>query len=209
MENTQDRENKNKKLLILALLIALLACSFGFAAYSRSIDLINEYRDENYVVYRGGVLSINPDKPENGTVKPSSYGGADAEPAELTENGIININVHFTKPGQSATYSFYGVNKTKVNSYLNRVVFGDKYCTPKDDAIAEDVEQACDDIVFSINVNNDMFYNTVGIIDNHMLKADSNEPISVTIKYLEGAKKIQGGFNVDFGDSFITYSDVD
>ena len=39
MENTQDRENKNKKLLILALLIALLACSFGFAAYSRSIDL--------------------------------------------------------------------------------------------------------------------------------------------------------------------------
>ena len=54
-----------------------------------------------------------------------------------------------------------------------------------------------------------MFYNTVGIIDNHMLKADSNEPISVTIKYLEGAKKIQGGFNVDFGDSFITYSDVD
>ena len=89
MENTQDRENKNKKLLILALLIALLACSFGFAAYSRSIDLINEYRDENYVVYRGGVLSINPDKPENGTVKPSSYGGADAEPAELTENGLL------------------------------------------------------------------------------------------------------------------------
>lgn len=209
MENSQDRENKNKRLLILALLIALLACSFGFAAYSRSVDLINETKEESFVVYRGGVLSINPDTPKNGVVMPSSYGGADAEPAELTENGIININVHFTKPGQSATYSFYGVNKTKTDSFLNRVVFGDKYCSPLNDAKEEDVEIACDDIVLSININNDMFYNTVGIIDDHMLEADSNEPISVTIKYLEGAKKIEGGFQVDFGDSFITYSDVD
>ena len=99
MENTKEKEKNNKRLAILALLLALLALAFGFAAFSKTVDIIEGNHEVGYAVFKGGVLSINPDKPQNGKVYPTSTGGAKAEPATLTENGIININVHFTKPG--------------------------------------------------------------------------------------------------------------
>lgn len=211
MENNEKRDNRTKRILIIALILALLACSFGFAALSKSVDLINNAADDNFVFYRGGVLSISPSSPKNGIVKPSSYGGANAEPATLTENGIININVHFTLPGQSATYSFYGVNKSELDSYLNTVIFGDKICKALDGMTEEEANAECDKITMSIVVKDDVFNETNGLVDNHKLASNSNEPISVVIKYKgdNGERGPKGSFAVDFGISTITYSNLD
>ena len=208
MENNEERKNNSKRLAILALLLALLALAFGFAAFSKSVDLLDN-KEVSYATFRGGVLSIKPNKPENGKVYPTSIGGALAEPATLTENGIINIMVHFTAPGQSATYSFYGINPTKVATFLNSIYFGDRECTPGTNVSMESVKKACDNIVMTISVKNDSFKETVEEIDNHVLNAESNEPISVTIEYLKKGPKANGSFSVDFGDSFLTYGDID
>ena len=209
MENNKEKENNSKRLAIIALLLALLACSFGFAAFSRSVNLPEDKQELSYAIFKGGVLSINPNKPENGKVFPTSRGGANAEPATLTENGIININVHFTKPGQSATYSFFGVNPTKTLSYLNNVTFGDKVCIPKGNASNTYVQKACENIIMIISVKNDAFYQTIEEVDGHVLAGETNEPIAVTIKYLDKGEIADGSFDVDFGISTITYSDVD
>ncbi len=203
------KEEKGKRIAIIALILALLALAFGFAAYSKSVDFFDEDGRQNYVVYKGGVLSINPKTPENGIVNPTMVGGALAEPATLTENGIININVHFTKPGQSATYSFFGVNTSKDVSYLNSVIFGDRTCYVINDETNELTKNACEDIQMTITVKNDTFKDTVGIIDNHILPAESNEPIAVTIKYSPKPHLTTQNFVVDFGVSTITYGQTD
>ena len=208
MENNEKRENRSKRTAIIALILALLACSFGFAAYSKSIDIIEERR-EQYVVMKGGVLSINPDKPQNGKVYPTSTGGAIAEVATLTENGIINIKVTFTAQGQSATYSFFGVNPTKYLTYLNDVVFGDKTCNPGSGTSMEYATVACENIVMYISAKDDSFEETTLDIDDHSIPAESNEPLAVTIKYLPGGQMADGSFSVDFGISNLTYSDID
>lgn len=207
--NNKDREKNTRRIIIIIILLLLLALAFGFAAFSKSVNIINDKDRGNYVVYRGGVLSINPNRPENGIVKPTAIGGVEAEEATLTENGIININVHFTKTGQSATYSFFGVNNTKNPAYLNSVIFADKYCTPLGETTQEEADKACDGIVMNISVKNDTFDHTIGLIDDHVLKGESNEPIAVTIKYLKDSYITTSGFAVDFGISTITYSDVD
>ena len=209
MDNNEERKNNSKRLAILALLLALLALAFGFAAFSKTVDLLDDTKEVSYAMFRGGVLSIKPNKPENGKVYPTSTGGALADPATLTENGIININVHFTAPGQSATYSFYGINPTKVATFLNSVYFGDKECHVGENATAASIEKACKDIVMTVSVKNDSFKETVEEIDNHILAAKSNEPISVTIKYLNSGYKADGSFSVDFGDSTLTYGELD
>ena len=209
MEKTQEKENNSKKLAILALLLALLALAFGFAAFSKSVDIQEGKKDISYASIKGGILSINPDTPQNGKVYPTSSGGVVAEPATLTENGIININVHFTKPGQSATYSFFGINPTKDATFLNNVTFGDKGCIVGNNTTTSLAKAVCDNIEMTIVVKNDVFKDTVEEIDNHILLAESNEPISVTIKYLDKGVKADGYVSVDFGVSTLTYSDID
>lgn len=207
MDN-KKREERNKRLIIIALIIALLACSFGFAAYSKSVDFIEE-RNDSYVVFKGGVLSISPKKPLTGKIYPTMTSGALADVATLTENGIIDINVHFTKPGQSATYSFYGINPTKDVSYLNSIIFGDKVCYVLNSETQEQTQKACDDIVMSVSVKNDYFNETTGIIDDHALMPESNEPIAVTIKYLPDGHLSEQNFIVDFGNTTISYGQTD
>ena len=208
MKDKEKNENRAKRIAIIALILALLACSFGFAAYSRSVDIIEEKREE-FVAMRGGVLSINPDKLENGKVFPTSAGGAKADPATLTENGIIDIHVTFTKPGQSATYSFFGVNPTKYLTYLNSVNFGEKTCIPGSGTSIEYANSACESIVMYISAKDDSFSESVESIDDHSIPAESNEPLAVTIKYLGDGQRADGGFSVDFGISTLTYGDID
>ena len=206
MDDNRESQNRTKRITIIALLLALLACSFGFAAYSRSID----YSDsEDYVMFRGGVLSIRPTVPQNGIVKPTMTKGAVAEEATLTENGIININVHFTAPGQSATYSFFGVNPSDKPVYLNNVIFADKYCEPIGTTTQEEADNSCEDITMTVSIKNDSFKATNGLIDNHVLPAKSNEPITVTLKYNPVNKLARRSFKVDFGISTLSYGQTD
>ena len=209
MDKSEERENSHKKLAILALLLALLALALGFGAFSKTVDIEESQNDISYTIFKGGVLSINPDKPENGKVFPTSTGGALADPATLTENGIININVHFTKPGQSATYSFFGVNPSKEATFLNNITFGTKECKAGSNTTSEYMKSACDDIVMIVSAKNDSFKGTVEEVDNHILPAESNEPIAVTIKYLDKGKTADGYFSVDFGTTTLTYTELD
>lgn len=209
MEVNEKREDRAKRTAIIALILALLACSFGFAAFSRSIKIMDEKKEIGYATLYGGILSINPDKAESGKVYPTSIGGAKAEPATLTENGIININVHFTKPGQSATYSFYGINPTKTLVYLNSVIFADKTCHAGSNTTDSYAQEACKNIIMTISAKDTMFSETVEDVENHSIPAESNEPIAITVKYLKGGSESDGSFSVDFGTSTMTYGEID
>ena len=207
-------ENNNrysKYAAVIALLISVIGVSLGFAAYSNTVQ-IQAAADVRLPSVKVGELSVDPDEQQDGTVTPTTTGGATAEAADLTDEGIENIRVHFTAPGQSATYSFYGVNTSAFVAYLNSVVFGTKACSPSttgNPATASYVTDACNDIVMTISAGSDSWTETENNIDSHSVSSESNEPIAVTIEYLDGGNTADGDFDVDFGTSTITYGTVD
>ena len=206
-------ENNNrysKYVAIIALLISVVGVSLGFAAYSNTVQ-IKARADVDYANpnYQGGVLSTDPDDVEEGTVTPTTTGGATADPANLTETGIENIHVYFTDTNQSATYSFYGINKSAWVSYLNSVTFGSKTCTPGTGTNADYVAEACNDIIMTISVSSDSYPETEADISGHELASGNSEPIAVTIEYLDGGNVADGPFEVNFGTSSLVYGSAE
>ena len=209
----QNNNRYSKYVAIIALLISVVGVSLGFAAYSNTVQI----KATADVIQSGptpkpGVLSTDPDEQEDGPVTPTTTGGATAENATLTDDSIENIKVHFTAPGQSATYSFYAYNPTAFVAYLNSVVFGTKACAPAtsgNPATASYVTDACNDITMSISVGADEFTETENSVDGFSMIAGGNKPVAVKIEYLENGAEADGDFDVDFGTSSITFGTVE
>ena len=205
-------ENNNKYvkyLAIFALLLSVAGITLGFAAFSNTVEIkASADFTPDGSAYRGGVLSVDPDEQTDGTVTPTTD-GATAEAASLTERGIQNIVVHFTDVGQSATYSFYGVNASEFVAYLNSIVFGTQTCTPGTGTTAEYVQNACDFITLTVKIGDDEYTETNNSINGHELNSSGNEVITVTVDYLAGAPTADGPFSVDFGTTVISYGTVD
>ena len=206
----EKNEKTTKILAIVALLISVAGVSLGFAAFSSTIQVVaNANVTPNATVYKGSTLSLNSDNVLTGSFIATTVGGATADNATLSETGISNISVHFTEPGQSATYSFYGLNNTAFITYLNSVAFGTKSCTPGEGTTASYVAEACDDITMTISAGGESFTSSNSNVSNHGVAAGTNEPIAVTITYKSNGKTADGPFSVDFGTSSLTYGTVD
>ena len=61
----------------------------------------------------------------------------------------------------------------------------------------------------TISAGSDSYTETDTAISSHALASESNEPIAVTIEYLDGGQTADGDFDVDFGTSTLTYGTVD
>ena len=211
-------ENNNrysKYLAIIALLISVVGVSLGFAAYSNTVQIKAraDVRPDSSS-YRGGELSTSSSDVVTGTVTPTTSGGCTAEDATINANGIEDIHVHFTAPDQSATYSFYGVNRSEFTSYLNEVNFGAKTCSPSNvngnAATTSYVTEACNDIVMTIAAGpTDDWLETDNDVDGHSLASGGSETVTVTIEYLDGGQVADGDFDVNFGTSTLVYGTVD
>ena len=123
---------KNKQgLTIAALIIAIVGLSIGFAAFSNTLTISSS-------------ASINPDDSILNIVWSSSSSSAatsdivptlnqnnvtgfDADDAEIVSNGktLSNLNVEFTAPGQSVTYStnLYVYNAGQLQAQLTGIEF--------------------------------------------------------------------------------------
>ena len=209
----QNNNRYSKYVALVALLIAIVGVSLGFAAYSNTVTIkaAADYRtDPNKTVVD---LSTDPDGQDDGPVTPTTTGGATAEDADLTDDTIENIMVHFTAPNQSATYSFYGVSNEFV-AYLNSIVVGSKTCTAAANAngtttTASLIADACEDIHMTISVGSHYTSETESSIDGVSVPAESNVPITVTIEYAENGALADGNFDVAFGDSTISFGTTD
>ena len=205
-----NKDKITKYIAIIALLIAVLSISFGFAAYTRAISIsaISDVTTKG-PVYNGGVLSTSKDEINTGRVEAKTTGGVVAEQAILTKDTISNISVHFTAPGQSATYDFYGYNDSEINAYLNSVVFGSKVCKALDGNNTQLVNDACNSIKMYIKIGSKTFYGTEINIKEHLIDPKESEEIEVKIEYIEDGVESDKSFKVDFGTAVLTYDTVD
>ena len=199
-----------KYIAIIALLIAVVGVSIGFAAFSNTVNIkATAQVTPDGSNYQGGTLSTDDDSVVPGNVTPTTEGGATGDTAVLGTDTIQNMKARFTAPGQSVKYSFYGYNNSEFVTYLNSVVFGSKSCTPGTGATQSYVTAACNGISMTIKVGSQTFTATNTNVSGHSVAAGNSEAIEVTITYASNASVADGPFDVDFGTTVLTYSTVD
>lgn len=210
MEKSRD----SKLIAIVALLVAVLGLSIGFAAFS-SVLTINA--SANVSPTNGFAVKFS--SVNNSVLKEAikaqvaGEGTVTATDATITDDTTIsNLSATFTDPGQSATYTFYAYNAGQYKAFLKSVVMDEKTCAKTKDSEATDVlvEEACEGIVLSVEVGGKgPFITSQATIDGYQgLDKQSADTVTVKIEYLSDAARADGDFSVNFGNVTLNYSSV-
>ncbi len=113
-------------ILIILLLVIIIGMSIGFSAFSRQLNISSGASvtpsDDQFIVR---LSSSNSSYSRNGVVPVLSPTNLQASNATISSNAlsISDLNVYFTEPGQSATYTMYVQNAGKYIAYLSNVNF--------------------------------------------------------------------------------------
>ena len=214
-----ERERNTKVIAIIALCVAVVGLSIGFAAFSNNLTINSNAKvSPNASDFDVNFSSSNTSELD-GVVSGVGTNSATAEDATIDNSDsptITGLKANFTEPGQKVTYSFYAHNAGKYAAYLNNVTYANvsgktatKVCSAGDGTDATMVEAACNGISVSVKVGNDTYTGSMDSITNHSLDLDDYEEVVVTIEYASNASRADGDFEVAFGDITLTYDSVD
>ena len=214
-----ERERSTKIIAIIALCVAVVGLSIGFAALSNNLTINSKAKvSPNASDFDVNFSSSNTSELD-GVVSGVGTNSATAEDATIDNSDsptITGLKANFTEPGQKVTYSFYAHNAGKYAAYLNNVTYANvsgktatKVCSAGDGTDATMVEAACNGISVSVKVGNDTYTGSMDSITNHSLDLDDYEEVVVTIEYASNASRTDGDFEVAFGDITLTYDSVD
>lgn len=221
-----EKENRKVKIIaIVALVLAVLGVSIGFAAFTRTLTI-----DAEAVVNPTDNFNVVFSKSNSAVVTTNGVDPSSKTPSDLvTETAIIsndnsggplisNLKATFTQPGQSATYTFYAYNDSTYTAYLKNVDFtaAATKCTASTGSTVTTslMNGACPDIKIKISIGSDN--NTSELVSDtsvssHSLAAGAGELITVVIYYDQVANQTlaDGPFDVDLGTIQLTYRTVD
>ena len=204
-------ENRKQVMAIAVVLFIITALGIGFAAFSNIITI-------------GGSASVNPNSNTFKVVFTKTSGTEDTSaivptlsPTTITAtNGIIvngtastisNLNVSFTEPGQSATYTFYVYNKGSYLAHLKTITYnGSKSCTAGTGTTQSLATSACDSISLQVKVGNTTTTSTTSNITGNTLSPGESKQVTVTINYASNGTSADGPFTVSFPDVSLYYS---
>lgn len=218
-----NRDNTFRVVAIVGLVIGVMGLSIGFAAFSQTLTIKSAADVTPASNVLDIVFSTSKTAKAAGTVTPTVTSPVTAEDATINAEGttISGLMAHFTKPGQTATYSFNVYNASAYVAYLNSVTFatasgGDSFkkCTAGTGTTQSYVDGACNGISVSVAVGDTSPYtrtSTEGTVSsgiNHSLAATTGEAVTVTITYAAGSSEADGDFTVAFGDIILGYSSV-
>lgn len=216
-----EKNRGSKVIAIIALIVAVVGLSLGFAAFSQTLTINSsaEYTpgDDSFKVqFSGSKGSITT------SVTPEVTGatGKTATITNGTDPVINNLGATFTAPGQSVVYSFYVANTGSVDAYLNNVVFnevttgsGFKVCKPNttnSNAAHEDtITAACGDISVKVQFGNVTTTASKSGISNEKIGYGEYKNITITIKYANENAAADGDFTVEFGSIALDFDSTD
>lgn len=232
-----EKDRGARVIAIVALLIAVVGLSVGFAVMSSTLTIQSTAEvkpDENdfTVQFSTNSSTITGEGPTVvGTTSSTAVTASTATIANGTKSSTLSgIHATFTEPGQSATYTFYAVNGGKYTAYLNSIAFGKasggdafKVCTKGTDTTEATVNGgtgitgACDGISLKMSVGSlsNIDYASSGLdsISSHSLaplgETGNGEQVTIVITYASDAARADGDFTVAFGDITMTYGAVD
>lgn len=202
-----EKERKNKKLILIILLIAIILLSVGFAAFNAHLKIqssatISPDPDSFKVVFS---TSANESVEGSPIYEGMAQGGSFKKDATT----ISGLSANFTAPGQTATWKFYAFNSGVYNAFLNKVTVGMISCIAGAGADPSKVDEAAKGMNIKISVGGKEFSSTDEAISSHNLLKGTGEEIIVTLAYAEGAAIVDGDFDVVIGDITLEYNSAD
>lgn len=227
-----EKDRSAKVLAIIALFIAVIGLSLGFAAFSQNLDIkpaaqVEPDKSSFRVVFSSNKNSLMTES-ITPTFTPGEVGAPKGDPATIAnpDKGstasnptITGINAKFTAPGQTVTYTFYAFNDGEYDAYLRAITFnGSKTCTPSAELTnenagsTESVEAACAGIKVKVTIGGETDYTedvTKDDFKSHLLSKGAGEEVKVEIKYEEASSIADGDFTVKLPDITLNYQSVD
>lgn len=218
-----EKNKESKVIAIIALFIAVIGVSVGFAAFSNTLTINSEATvkpdKDKFDVNFSSTTGTETDGVVKATTSVETITGDDATIDNSNMPKITGLKANFTEPGQTVTYSFYTHNAGKYVAYLNQVIFANvdgesatKVCTAKEGTTQALVDSACGDISISVKVGSETYTGGQDTISSHSLAIDGYEPVVVTIAYstnADGNTLADGDFDVAFGPISLVYDSVD
>lgn len=202
---------RNKKIIMVALIMAVISLTVGFAAFSSSLNISSVATVTPTSSYFGVKFSSSSTELKDGSVNASNSIGSTATIVNSAIPTITNLDASFTEPGQSVSYTFYVMNVGEYDAYLNRIVFNTTpvTCTGGTGATQSLVDAACSSIHVRIKVGSENAVENTTTLTNHILtKSQKTEQVVVTLSYDSTGKRVDGPMNVSFSDISLIYSTV-
>ena len=218
------KDTKQKVITIAALVIAVIALSIGFAAFTSTLNISTSAHvtpeDGNFIVK---FSKLNGELDET-NVTPSTGTGDNARINNTNASNpvISNLSAQFTQPGETVEYTFYVRNMGKYDAHLTDVRFNKtagefKTCTATgDNPVSDTIKNSiCSAIKFTVTLENSPsnisltstsdYANDVNV-DYIVNKSSTpntgttnSKMVKVRIEYPSNAPHADGSFEVEFG----------
>jgi hypothetical protein len=216
------KKNKSSKIIALvALVVAIVSLSIGFAAFSSSLKISSSAKvSPSSSTFSVKFSSSNTSLATSAitpTKSPTTITATNASISNSTNPTISGISATFTEPGQSVVYTFYAYNSGQYDAYLKSIVYANasggsssKVCTAGTGTTDTLVQAACDDISIKVKVGSlSEVSGSKSSITGHSLLKGAYEQITVTITYASSGDRADGDFTVAFGDITLLYKSAD
>lgn len=215
-----EKDRSSKVIAIVALLVAVVGLSVGFAAFSSTLTIsssanVTPNSDTFKVVFSSNGTTLTTEA-VNGDVTGTGASATAATINNDTNPTISGLAATFTEPGQKVVYTFYAHNSGEYDAFLKSVTYANvtgksesRVCTAGSGTTASYVASACDDISVKVNVGTTNTTASTANITGHSLVKGAFEQVTVTIEYAANGDRADGDFSVAFGDISLVYSSVD
>ena len=208
-----ERSRKVKMLSIIALVVAIVGMSLGFAAFSTTLSISSSANVTPSSSNFGVKFSTSKDSLVVDAVSPSSKtSGITTSDGVIDNSGsptIKELSATFTSPGQYVEYTFYARNEGEYTAYLNNINFlGSKTCTGETGTTDSLVQSACSYITITATVAGTTYSETTPIT-GHSLAIGAGEEIVVRLEYDSTGPSVDGPFSITFPNVTLVYSTID
>lgn len=218
-----EKNRRVKILSIIALVLAIVGMSLGFAAFSATLNIsssasVSPSSDSFKVVLSDSAISVD-DVGSVSFISGEATNGAFASDALIDETVAYDLGASFTKTNQTVTYTFYIHNIGEYDAYLTGITFvaldngSYKKCssstTDSTKATESLVQSACSGIKITISIGGTTYDVGSTNIFGHMLPKGGVEEFKFNIEYVDGATLADGPFSVEISDFKLNYSTVD
>ncbi len=216
---------KNKKIIVVLLLLSIMCLSIGFALFSSTLNINSEATVTPDASGFNVSFSTSSSELINGQIEPTSNDNEltlNSSSASISEDGktISNLNVYFTEPGQNVDYNFYLLNVGQYDAYLRSAQMHNAngysspiVCIPEEGTTDDLVQKACKAMsveITGIAVTNIKFSPNFifSYQNNNAILKNSFIPVTVKVSYNSNGVRADGPFTVKFGNISIGFSSV-
>lgn len=210
-----EHNRQIKILSIVALVIAIVGMSLGFATFSTTLNISSSAT----VSPNSGDFNIvfvpSNDRGTADNVYCDVTNTADCTSAKIVGTSLSGIKATFDSPDSLVYYKVDIYNSGKYDAYLTNINFGEKNCVAGDDATVSLVAAACEGISRRVSIEYyvDDIWNEISIgasqkLSDLKLSPGEKMSMSYVISYDEFAARADGNFSVEFGDLIFEYSTV-